>query len=288
MLTAMEEEGNSLVEVMRLLTDPEFQKQKIELIKDPMVKRYWTDEIANTSDFHKSEKLGYFVSKFDRFVTDTVMRNIIGQPYSAFDFRKVMDERKILLVNLSKGDIGDENSNFLGLILVPRILMAAMSRANVEESQRPDFYLYVDEFQNFATDAFAEILSEARKYHLNLIVANQFIGQIDPKIKDAVFGNVGTLVSFRIGQDDAEYLAHQFDPIFTDSDLTTITKGTAYTKLLVNGQPTVPFSLVTDWPAMQAVPRNPQNAQAIIEMSRQHYGINKEEVESEIKRRAQL
>ena len=140
MLTAMEEDGNSLIEVMRLLTDPEFQKSKIDLISDPMVKRYWTDEIANTSDFHKSEKLGYFVSKFDRFVTDSTMRNIIGQPYSAFDFRSVMDERKILLVNLSKGLIGEENSNFLGLILVPRLLIAAMSRADVPEAQRPDFY----------------------------------------------------------------------------------------------------------------------------------------------------
>lgn len=288
MLTAMEESGNSLVEVMRLLTDPEFQKQKIELIKDPMVKRYWTDEIANTNDFHKSEKLGYFVSKFDRFVTDSTMRNIIGQPYSAFDFRRVMDERKILLVNLSKGLIGEENSNFLGLILVPRLLIAAMSRADVDESQRPDFFLYVDEFQNFATEDFAQILSEARKYHLSLTVGNQFIGQIEEKIKDAVFGNVGTLVSFRIGQDDADYLAHQFEPVFTASDLINNTIGNAATRLLVKGQPTIPFSLATDWPAMQAVPRDQAMAQSIKELSRQRYGIDKAEVEAEIKRRAQL
>jgi hypothetical protein len=288
MLTAMEEEGNSLVEVMRLLTDPEFQKQKIEKIKDPMVKRYWTDEIANTSDFHKSEKLGYFVSKFDRFVTDSTMRNIIGQPYSAFDFRKVMDQRKILLVNLSKGLIGEENSNFLGLILVPRLLIAAMSRADVDESQRPDFYLYVDEFQNFATEDFAQILSEARKYHLSLTVGNQFIGQIEEKIKDAVFGNVGTLVSFRIGQDDADYLAHQFEPVFSASDLINNTIGNAATRLLVKGQPTAPFSLATDWPAMQAVPRDAERAQHIKELSRQRYGIDRNEVEAEIRRRAQL
>ncbi len=288
MLTAMEEEGNSLVEVMRLLTDPEFQKQKIDIIKDPMVKRYWTDEIANTSDFHKSEKLGYFVSKFDRFVTDSTMRNIIGQPYSAFDFRKVMDERKILLVNLSKGLIGEENSNFLGLILVPRLLIAAMSRANVDESQRPDFNLYVDEFQNFATEDFAQILSEARKYHLSLTVGNQFIGQIEEKIKDAVFGNVGTLVSFRVGQDDADYLAHQFEPVFEASDLINNAMGNAYTKLLVKGQPTTPFSLTTDWPAMQAVPRSEENAQTIKELSRQRYGIAREDIEAEIRRRGQL
>src|SRR5690606_28150786 len=221
-------------------------KQKIDIIQDPMVKRYWTDEIANTSDFHKSEKLGYFVSKFDRFVTDSTMRNIIGQPHSAFDFRKVMDEKKILLVNLSKGLIGEESSNFLGSILVPRLLIAAMSRANVPEAQRPDFYLYVDEFQKFATEDFAQILSEARKYHLSLTVGNQFISQIDQKIKDAVFGNVGTLVSFRIGQDDAEYLANQFSPTFEAPDLINATVGNAYIRLLVQGQPTLPFTMTTD------------------------------------------
>ena len=288
MLTAMEEEGNSLVEVMRLLTDPEFQKQKIDLIKDPMVKRYWTDEIANTSDFHKSEKLGYFVSKFDRFVTDSTMRNIIGQPHSAFDFRKVMDERKILLVNLSKGLIGEENSNFLGLILVPRLLIAAMSRADVPEEQRPDFYLYVDEFQNFATEDFAQILSEARKYHLSLTVGNQFIGQIEQKIRDAVFGNVGTLASFRIGTDDASYLAHQFEPVFDEGDLINNTVGNAYLRLLVKGQPTTPFSLATDWEAMKAVPRDAANAEQIKQLSRSRYGQDRVEVEKEILRRGQL
>jgi hypothetical protein len=289
MLTAMEEPGNSLVEVLRLLTDPEFSKQKIELIRDPLVKRYWTDEIANTNDFHKSEKLGYFVSKFDRFVTDTTMRNIIGQQYSAFDFRQVMDERKILLVNLSKGLIGEENSNFLGLILVPRLLIAAMSRADVrDEKDRPDFYLYVDEFQNFATDDFAQILSEARKYHLNLTVGNQFIGQIEPKIKDAVFGNVGTIASFRIGIDDAGYMATQFSPVFNENDLMNNTVGNAFIRLLVNGQPTVPFSLVTDWPAMQSIPRSSDLAEQIKAMARQKYGHDKADIEADIKRRAQL
>ena len=155
-------------------------------------------------------------------------------------------------------------------------------------SKRPDFYLYVDEFQNFATEDFAQILSEARKYHLSLTVGNQFIGQIEEKIKDAVFGNVGTLVSFRIGQDDADYLAHQFDPVFTASDLINNTIGNAYTRLLVKGQPTAPFSLATDWPAMQAVPRDPKHAEHIKELSRQRYGISREDIEAEIKRRGQL
>ena len=284
----MEEEGNSLIEVMRLLTDPKFQKEKIDVIKDPMVKSYWTDEIANTSDFHKSEKLGYFVSKFDRFVTDSTMRNIIGQAHSAFDFRTIMDERKILLVNLSKGMIGEENSNFLGLILVPRLLIAAMSRANVPESQRPDFYLYVDEFQNFATEDFAQILSEARKYHLSLTVGNQFISQIDPKIKDAVFGNVGTLISFRIGTDDADYLAHQFEPIFDANDLINNSVGNAFVRLLINGQPSSPFSMATDYPAMQQVNRDEQRAEKIKQLSRKRYGLDREEVEREIVRRGKF
>jgi hypothetical protein len=168
------------------------------------------------------------------------------------------------------------------------LLIAAMSRADVPEEQRPDFYLYVDEFQNFATEDFAQILSEARKYHLNLTVGNQFISQIDQKIRDAVFGNVGTVVSFRIGTDDAGYLAHQFEPIFNEADLMNNTVGNAYTRLLVKGQPTVPFSLATDWPAMQAVPRSPEHADHIKQLSRHRYAHNRDEVEAEIRRRAQL
>ncbi|MBM4402038.1 MAG: type IV secretory system conjugative DNA transfer family protein [Candidatus Cloacimonetes bacterium] len=288
MLTAMAEPENTMIEVYRLLTDPDFAKEKLPLVKDPIVKSYWTDELAKTSDFHKSETLGYFVSKFDRFITEKVMRNIVGQGKSSFDFRKLMDEGKILLVNLSKGKIGEENSNFLGLLLVPRILVAAMSRVDVPEADRRDFYLYVDEFQNFATDDFAEILAEARKYRLNLTVANQYIGQIPDTIKDAIFGNVGSLISFRIGVDDAAYLKTRFEPTFTESDLQNLIVGSSYLRLLVSGQPTQPFSMKTDWEQICALPKNEQLAQKIIELSRLRYGRDKDIVEVEIKTRAKL
>lgn len=286
MLTAMSEEGNTLVEVLRILIDPDFAKSKIPLIKDPLVKQFWTKEMAQTSDFHKSEKLGYFVSKFDRFVTDKLMRNIVGQAKSSFNFRDVMDNKKILLVNLAKGLIGEENSQFLGLVIVPQILVAAMGRADMSQEQRSDFYLYVDEFQNFATDDFAEILAEARKFRLNLIVANQYISQIDEKIKDAVFGNVGTLNSFRIGVDDATYLENQFEPVFTKNDLLNLPVGHTYMKLLKGGQPTKPFSMTTDWPAMCAVERNKQLGSMIEQLSRMRYGKDQAWVEQDINVRA--
>jgi len=288
MLTAMSEKGNSIVEVLRLLISPEFAKEKIPLIKDPMVKRYWTEELAQTSDYHKSETLGYFVSKFDRFVTDKLMRNILGQRQSAFNFRKIMDEKKILLCNLSKGKIGEENAQFLGLLLVPRILVAAMSRADMPEEDRQDFYLYVDEFQNFATPDFAQILSEARKYRLSLIVANQFIAQMDEHIKNAVFGNVGTLVSFRVGVNDAEYLQNHFEPVFDKHDLMNVPVGNVYMKLLVKGAPSPAFSLMVDWEAISAMRKNKEVGETIRQLSRVRYGRDKDTVEAEIKLRAKL
>ncbi|MEX0621510.1 MAG: DUF87 domain-containing protein [Candidatus Woykebacteria bacterium] len=289
MLTAMSEPGSTLVEVLRLLIDPQFVKETLPKVTDPLVRRYWTDEVAQTTTFHKSEVMGYFVSKFDRFVTEKLMRNIIGQSKSAFDFRDVMDSGKILLVDLSKGKIGEENSNFLGLVLVPRILVAAMSRVDVPEEQRRDFHLYVDEFQNFATPDFAQILSEARKYHLDLTVANQFIAQIQEEgIREAVFGNVGTLIAFRVGVDDAKYLEFQFDPVFKKEDLINNALGHAYVRLLVDGQPSYPFSMATDWEMMQAVTRNKEVAESIVELSRLKYGRDRQIVEAEINQRAGL
>lgn len=289
MLTAMVEEGNSMVEVLRLLISPEFAKEKMALVKDPLVKRYWTEELAQTSDFHKSETLGYFVSKFDRFVTEKLMRNIIGQSYSAFDFREVMDQQKILLVNLSKGKIGEENSNFLGLILVPRILVAAMSRSvDTPEEERKDFFLYVDEFQNFATPDFATILSEARKFRLSLVVANQYIAQMDEHVKNAVFGNVGTTVAFRVGVHDADFLEHRFDPVFNKTDLMNIPVGSVYIQMLINGAPASPFSMAVDWEMITHTPKNKEVAEMIKQLSRLKYGRDKDVVEAEIKMRAKL
>jgi hypothetical protein len=186
MLTIMSEPGATFIEIVRVMTDQKYVQELLPKVTDPIIRRYWTDQIAATSDFHKSEVLDYIVSKFGRFVTNKMMRNIIGQSNSAFDFREVMDKKKILLINLSKGKLGEENSTFLGLLLIPKILAAAMSRVDIPLDQRVPFYLYVDEFQNFATPDFAVILSEARKYQLALTVANQFIGQMDEEVKNAV------------------------------------------------------------------------------------------------------
>jgi len=289
MLTVMCEPGNTFVEVMRCLQDPKFVQELLPKVTDPIVRRYWTDQIAQTADFHKSEVLDYIVSKFGRFVTDRTIRNIIGQSKSAFDFRKVMDEGKILIINLAKGKLGEENSNFLGLVLVPKILMAAMSRTDVPEKARRDFHLYVDEFQNFATPDFATILAEARKYHLNLTVANQFIGQVEEDVKNAVFGNVGTVLSFQVGVADASFLQHEFQPTFSESDLLNVERFHAYIKTVVKGQPVTPFSIDTtkDMKAEQAQ-SSEKVAEIIKEMSRLRYGVDREEIEAEITRRARL
>lgn len=289
MLTVMSDPGASFVEVVRALTDMNFVQQLLPKVQDPIVKRYWTDQIAQTSDFHKSETLDYIVSKFGRFVTNKMMRNIIGQSGSSFSMRDIMDNQKILLVNLSKGKIGEENSKFLGLVLVPKILVAAMSRTDIPQEQRKDFYLYVDEFQNFATDTFADILSEARKYRLNLIVANQFIGQMEEEIKNAIFGNVGTKVCFRVGVTDANYLQHEFQPYFNETDLINIEKFNAYVSTVVDLQPVPSFSLdTTKDMAVEKKMRNPEVGEAIRQLSRLRYGRDREAVEAEIATRAKL
>lgn len=289
MLTVMAEEGATFIEVVRALTDPDFVKELLPKVEDPVVRRYWTDQIAQTADFHKSEVLDYIVSKFGRFVTDKMMRNIIGQSESSFDFRKVMDEGKILLINLAKGKIGEENSNFLGLILVPKILVAAMSRQDIPEEERKPFYLYVDEFQNFATPDFATILSEARKYRLSLTVANQFIGQIEEDVKNAVFGNVGTLIAFRVGVTDANYLQHEFAPVFSESDLTNVERFHTFVKTIVDNEPQPPFSmdLTKDMEAQEAR-ANEKLAEMIKRLSRLKYGRDRAFLEAEIKERADL
>jgi hypothetical protein len=292
-LTAMSEEGSTLVEVMRILTDQKYVDEYwLPRVTDPIVRRFWTDQMAQTQDFHKSEVLGYIVSKFDRFVTNKLMRNIVGQSRSGFNMRKVMDEGKILIVNLSKGIVGEENSQFLGLIMVPKILSAAMSRADIPEEDRRDFYLYVDEFQNFATEDFAQILSEARKYRLSLIVANQYIAQIDDKIRDAVFGNVGTMGSFKVGVNDASYLANEFTPIFEQDDLINLENTNMYIKLLVNGEYPAPFSMSTNWitnqPPFEWKNGRKDVADMIKELSRLRYGRDRKLVEAEIDKRAHL
>jgi len=289
MLTVMAEPGNTFVEVVRCLTDAAFVQQLLPKVQDPIIRRYWTDQIAQTADFHKSEVLDYIVSKFGRFVTNKLMRNIIGQSKSAFTFRDVMDKGKILLINLAKGKIGEENSNFLGLILVPKILIAAMSRQDTPEAKRRDFYLYVDEFQNFATPDFAQILSEARKYRLNLTVANQFIGQMEEEVKNAVFGNVGTLVSFRVGVTDANYMQHEFQPLFNEADLINIERFNAYVKTIYHNEPLPPFSMdLTRNMEEEEKRKNLKVAEMIKKLSALKYGKDKNMIEAEMAQRANL
>jgi len=235
-------EGGSLIDLPRLFTDDSFREQSVSYVTDPVVKAFWEQQLAKTADFHKSEMYNYFISKFGRFMTNDLMRNIIGQTKSSFDLRKIMDSGKILFVNLAKGKIGEINSNLLGLILVSKIQVAAFSRADIPEDQRRDFYLYVDEFQNFTTDTFATILAEARKYRLNLNITNQYFAQLTEHIRDAVIGNVGTLISYRIGAEDGEYLVKEM-PGLTAEDLTNLDRFQAYVRLLIDLTPTKPFSL---------------------------------------------
>ena len=279
----------TFVEVVQALQRAEFVQEMLPKVTDAIVRRYWTDQIAQTSDFHKSEVLDYIVSKFGRFVTNRMIRNLIGQGKSSFNMRKIMDEGKILIVNLSKGKMGEENSNFLGMVLVPQILMAAMSRADIPEAQRRPFYLYVDEFQNFAMPDFATILSEARKYKLNLTVANQFIGQMEEDVKNAIFGNVGTLMTFRTGVSDAGYLQHEFSPTFNEADILNIEKYNVYIKTIVNNEPVPSFSMdVTKDIAAERALYNPKLAEAIKQLSRLKYGRDVRLVEAEIAERSKL
>jgi hypothetical protein len=290
MLTVMDAvPGGTFIEVVQALQRPEFVQEMLPRVKDPIVRRYWTDQIAQTSDFHKSEVLDYIVSKFGRFITNKTIRNIIGQSKSAFDFRDIMDNGKILIINLNKGKLGEENSNFLGLVLVPRILAAAMSRSDIPMEQRRPFYMYVDEFQNFATPDFATILSEARKYKLNLTVANQFTSQMDDEVKNAVFGNVGTLVSFRTGVADANFLQHEFSPTFNEADLLNIEKYHVYIKTIAKNEPLPPFSMdVTKDIESEKRMKNEKLADAIKQLTRLKFGRDVRLVESEIGTRSKL
>ncbi|HBB27008.1 TPA: hypothetical protein DCZ36_00740, partial [Candidatus Gracilibacteria bacterium] len=285
-----EDEGGTLIDVPRLFVDDAFMKYKTSKVKNPVVKAFWEHEYANTGDREKQEMIPYFSSKFGPFITNTTIRNIIGQPKSAFNLRRVMDDQKVLMVNLSKGMIGDLNAQLLGLIFVSKINMAAMSRADTPEEERKDFFLYVDEFQNFATDTFGEILSEARKYHLALIMAHQYIAQIGgskskdgkPSIKDAVFGNAGTIMSFKVGAEDAEYLEKEYAPLLSQQDIIGIANFTTYCKLNIDNATTRPFDMKTIWDNHY---KNPEVAKVIKEYSRKMYGRKKEYVDMEIEAR---
>ncbi|TSC93218.1 MAG: hypothetical protein CEN89_228 [Candidatus Berkelbacteria bacterium Licking1014_7] len=271
-------EGGTLIDIPRMFTDDDFRDRVIANVKDPVVLAFWQKQLVKTADFHKSEMFNYFISKFGRFMTNDLMRNIIGQARSTFNFRQVMDEGKILLINLSKGKIGEMNSNLLGMILVSKIQAGAFSRADISEENRRDFYLYVDEFQNFTTDTFATILSEARKYRLNLNITNQYIAQLTEKIRDAVIGNAGTLVVYRIGAADGEFMSKEF-PGATIDDMVNLDRFKTYVKLLIDLTPSKPFSMLgikTNYPS------NPQMSEWIKQNSRALHSRAKTQVEKEI------
>lgn len=271
--------GGTFIDIPKVFTDKAYERELKQYVTDQTVLDFWNKEMAQTSDYHKSEVLGWFVSKFGAFLSNEMMRNIIGQTKSAFDLREIMDNKKILIVNLSKGRTGELNSKLLGMIFVMKFQAAAMSRANIPEEQRVDFGLYVDEFQNFSTDSFATIMSEARKYHLNLIVANQFTTQLTEEIRDAVFGNMGTIVSFRVGQNDVDMLSKYFQPLFEPDDLLRVPNHNAIVRTLVGGVPTQPFSMATVPPL--GTP-NDKLAQALKQLSAAKYGKPKAKAEAEI------
>lgn len=245
MLALMSDFNNpgTLVEIPKMFTDPEFLKERLAKVQDPIVRSFWQKEWAQTTGSTRSDMLGYVVSKVGRFIENEMMRNIIGQSHSSFDLAKIMDEKKIFLANLSKGQTGEVNSSLLGLILVSKMQMAAMKRSKLAESERKDFYLYIDEFQNFTTDSIATILSEARKYKLNLTIAHQYIPQLTEEIRDAVLGNVGTIAAYRIGAEDAEFLEKQFEPGFSRFDLVNLDNFNFVIKMMINNKVSSPFKV---------------------------------------------
>ncbi len=281
-LAILDYPGSTLLAVTRMLSDKAFRKKVIEKIQDPVVKAFWVNEFAGYADKFASEAVSPIQNKVGQFLSSSLIRNIVGQVKSSIDVRKVMDEGKILILNLSKGRVGEDNSALLGAMMITKIQLAAMSRVDVPEEERNDFYLYVDEFQNFATGSFANILSEARKYRLNLIMAHQYIEQLDETVRPAVFGNVGTLIVFRVGAADAEALAPEFLPIFTEEDIVNIPKYEFYIKLMIDGVSSDPFS-ARGLPPLSEEEKT-GNVEKVINVSRERYARKKEVVEEKISR----
>ncbi len=279
-LALLEYPGSTLLGIMRILVDKEYRKKVVAKITDPVVKSFWVDEYPKYPEAFKSEAIAPIQNKVGQFLSTALIRNIVGQVKSAFNLREVMDQGKILILNLSKGRIGEDASALLGAMMITKIQLAAMSRIDIPESERKDFYLYVDEFQNFATESFVNILSEARKYRLNLILAHQYIAQLDEKVRSAIFGNVGTIICFRVGAEDAEILAKEFAPRFTETDLVNLDKYHIYVKLMIDGVTSEPFSAVTLPPIFESY----GNKEKIIRVSRERYSEERKVVEEKIAR----
>ena len=277
----LEYPGSTLLGIMRMLTDKAFRKRVIDKVSDPVVKAFWVDEYSKYPDRFQAEAIAPIQNKVGRFLSSALIRNILGQVRSSFSMREIMDQQKILLLNLSKGRVGEDNSALLGAMMITKIQLAAMSRVDTPEEERKDFYLYVDEFQNFATESFANILSEARKYRLNLIIAHQYVEQLVDEVRAAVFGNVGTLVAFRVGAADAEFLEKEFFPTFTQEDLVNLSKYEVYLKLMIDGVTSEAFSAATLPPAVN--PETEGDARAkVIKVTRERYSKPREVIEDKI------
>ena len=280
LLALLDRPETTLLDISRMLTDKDFRKETLDYCKDVTVLQFWKHEFGQWNEKQVNESIAPVLNKVGAFTANPIIRNIIGQPKSSFDVRRIMDEGKILVVNLSKGLIGEDNAGILGAFLVTKVQLAAMSRSDIPDvADRRPFYLYVDEFQNFATDSFAVILSEARKYGLNLTVANQYISQMTDSVRDAVFGNVGTTISFRVSADDAPILAKQFEPTFEEQDLLQMNNRNFVISMIINGEKVPAFSATT-----LSIPQTPKdNFAAIIDSSRRLYSRPRAEVEAEIK-----
>ncbi|MFH0987616.1 MAG: type IV secretion system DNA-binding domain-containing protein [Patescibacteria group bacterium] len=281
LLSLLEVPGTTLLGVNRMLSDREYRTKIIQRITDPTIKSFWLHEFSHYPDRFREEAIAPIQNKVGQFISSPIIRNIIGQVKSAIDMRKIMDEGKILILNLSKGKIGEDTSRLLGALLITKLQLAAMSRVDMPETQRKDFFLYVDEFQNFATEAFVSILSEARKYRLSLILAHQYITQMEETVRDAVFGNIGTMMCFRVGAADAEFLEKEFLPEFSLNDLVNLPKYYIYLRLMIDGVSSRPFLSITLPPVEKPFQSYKEK---IVNVSRERYGTLRNKVEAKIAR----
>lgn len=281
-MALLEYPGSTLLGVTRILVDKKYRERVVDKVTDPVIRQFWVDEFPKWSDKVLQEVVSPIQNKVGQFLSNSLIRNIVGQTQSSFDVRQIMDEQKILIMNLSKGRIGEDSSALLGAMMITKIQLAAMGRVDIPEETRKDFYLYVDEFQNFATESFANILSEARKYRLNLILANQYVTQIDEKVRDAIFGNAGTIIAFRVGAVDSEFLEKEFAPVFVATDIVNLAKYNIYLKLMIDGIAGDAFSATTLPPVY--IEDTMENEEKIIAFSRERYATSKAEVEDLISR----
>lgn len=281
LLTLLEIPGSTLLDVPRLLTDQGFRKGVLARISDRELKEFWQMEFEKYSAWLRSDAVSPILNKIGQFLAARPLRNIVGQKENTFDLREVMDQGKILVVNLSKGKIGEDNSALLGAMVLTKVQLAALGRSDMPEEKRRPFYLYADEFHNFLTLSFADILSEARKYGLNLILAHQYIEQLDDKIRAAVFGNAGTVVCFRVGTRDARHLAQEFYPVFEMEDLLNLPNYHIYLKLMIDGRTSLPFSAVT----LPPPERHRSSKEEVVRLSRETYGRPQAEVERDLRSR---